>query len=129
MKLTNLLLIFCFLAFSCSSSDTIVDEAVKDNDCVYSKIKFDFLSLDERGLNSTNKAIDFEFCIPNHMDQLMEVKNIDSSLKSQKGKGRSNCSENYLLIVGSTYNKNYKKILCKLSQLDYVKEINESFWE
>lgn len=117
---------------SCTSSQKVEPATVVNDDCNYKKIKFDIYELDKRGQLGTenNKTtLDFEFCIPNNPDFLTEVKNIDSSLASQKGKGRSNCSEEHLLIVGNTYNKDFKKILCKISQLEYVKEINQTLWE
>tara|TARA_R110001592_G_scaffold22641_1_gene89754 strand:+ start:1689 stop:2093 length:405 start_codon:yes stop_codon:yes gene_type:complete len=134
MKLFKLIffLSITLLFFACKNPQKIEPVTTVHEDCNYKKIKFDLFELDKRGQMGTenNKTtLDFEFCIPNKVDFLMEVKNIDSSLKSQKGKGRSNCSEEHLLIVGNTYNKDFKKILCKISQLEYVKEINQIYWE
>lgn len=134
MKLFNVIffLSITLLFFACKNPQQFEQVSTSDNDCNYKKIKFDIYELDKRGqlgMENNKTTLDFEFCIPNKVDFLMEVKNIDSSLKSQKGKGRSNCGEEYLLIVGNTYNKDFKKILCKISQLEYVKEINQTMWE
>ena len=135
MNFNQLLFILCISLLgicSCNSSQKVEPVAVVNDKCNYKKIKFDIYELDNRGqmgAENNKTTLDFEFCIPNKVDFLMEVKNIDSSLKSQKGKGRSNCSEEHLLIVGNTYNKDFKKILCKISQLEYVKEINQTMWE
>ncbi len=120
------------LLCSCKSSQTNENSGVNIENCTPSKIRFDLTDIDKRGLIGSPEnmvGLDFEFCIPNKESYISEVMAIDASFKTLNSKGRSNCSDNYLLVTGSTYNKDYKKILCKISQLEYVKEINQTFWE
>lgn len=138
MKLSRYLLpffkltVFVFsstIFFSCASSKPINEEIVN---CKSEKITFDLTGIDDRGLigyGENKKGLDFEFCIPNQPDLVKKVLTLDSSLKKLASKGRSNCSEQHVLITGSTYNKNFKKLLCKIAQLEYVKEINQTYWE
>ncbi|MGE0561853.1 MAG: hypothetical protein AB7O47_08565 [Flavobacteriales bacterium] len=112
------------LSFSCSSS--------KNNNlnCNLKKITFNIKQFDERGLMGDEKmAIDFEFCLPDNPNALQAIKEIDSSIKPLHGKGRTKCAENHIIMIGNSYNKDIKNILCKLSQLDYITEINQVFWE
>lgn len=120
----NLILISLY---SCKSTQSTLSESEKE-ECKLEKVKFDLNEIDEQGL--VNKvAVDFEFCILNQQKYIDEVFAIDESLKQLASKGRSNCGKDQVLIVGNTYKKEYKKILCKISQLTYVKEINRTYWE
>lgn len=120
------LLVLSFL-ISCKTGE-------KNNveNCKQEKIKFDISKLDEKGLlgNENGKvSIDYEFCIPNNQAYLAEVLAIDSTLKKIDSKGKSKCDKNSFLIMGNTFNANYRIILCKIANLDYVKEINQTYWE
>lgn len=112
------------LSFSCNSS--------KNNNlnCNLKKITFNIKHFDERGLMGEDKtAIDFEFCVPNNAETLKTISEIDSSIKPINGKGRTKCADNHIVMIGNSYNKDIKNILCKLSQLNYITEINQVFWE
>jgi len=130
LSLQLLSIVFVFsLTISCSSSE---NSNYQIENCNIEKIKFDLTDIDNRGLigELDNKvALDFEFCIPNKPEIIKEVLAINASLKTQKSKGRSNCNEQSILVIGNTYNKDFKKLLCKISQLEYVKEINQTYWE
>lgn len=100
--------------------------------CNSEKIKFDISKLDEKGLygNENGKvSLDYEFCIPNNPTYLAEVLAIDATLKKVPSTGKSKCETNSILIMGNTFNENYHLILCKIANLDYVKEINQTNWE
>jgi hypothetical protein len=82
----------------------------------------------ERGgeFSSTN----YEFCIPATDEAMAEVMAIDpTSGIYKKSKGRSGCSDNEWLVIGSSRQKSFKNVILKLASLDYVRKISETFWE
>ncbi len=112
------------LSFSCNSSKN------QPINCDLKKITFNIKHFDDRGLYGDDKtAVDYEFCVPNNSETIKTINEIDSSIKPLKGKGRIKCAENHIVMIGNSYNKDIKNILCKLSQLDYITEINQVFWE
>lgn len=118
------------MLISCSSSK---DNANNLNvDCNTEKIKFKLVIFDKQGLigeDNGKVALDYEFCIPNTPEVLNTINGIDSSIKPTKSKGRTKCKEGYVLMMGNSYGKDIKRILCNLSQLDYITEINQVYWE
>ena len=97
------------------------------------KIKFDLEQLDENGLLGPpdgKRALSYEFCIPLKEEYAAEVQSIDSTVTIlQHASGRIGCSDNEYLCLGNTHQKNYQEVLFKLSRLEYVKKIEESFFE
>lgn len=132
MNKSRLTFVFCINLilinlYSCKCTQVAVSDS-EIEECKLEKVKFDLNEIDEQGL--LNKvAVDFEFCILNQQKYIDEVIAIDASLKQIASKGRSKCSKDQVLIIGNSSNKEYKKILCKISQLTYVKEINRTYWE
>jgi hypothetical protein len=128
-QIFNLLFLIAML-ISCSSSK---DNANNLNvDCNTEKIKFKLVIFDKQGLigeDNGKVALDYEFCIPNTPEVLNTINGIDSSIKPTKSKGRTKCKEGYVLMMGNSYGKDIKRILCNLSQLDYITEINQVYWE
>jgi hypothetical protein len=99
---------------------------------VWNKIKIDFKSIDNDGLSGPPNgkvSINYEFCIPNEPLYWREVSKIDPSAQKSQGKGRVGCGTGTSLVIGSTHQKNYKKILYDLASLKYVNEIQQTFWE
>ncbi|MCB0409230.1 MAG: hypothetical protein KDD29_03365 [Flavobacteriales bacterium] len=128
-----LILFSFFFLLACKSTKNEISKTTTLPDgCKIEKIKFDLTKIDQRGLagDEDNKtAVDFEFCIPNTSSTIEEVMAIYPQFKQQESKGKSNCGEHQILILGNTYNNDYKNILCKLSQLEYIKEIKQTYWE
>jgi hypothetical protein len=97
------------------------------------KVTFDMSRLDNNGLlgpPNGNRALSYEFCIPNTEEHKAEVKSIDSIVQFMPGSpGRIRCDKNECLCIGSTHQKNFKRVLKNLADLEYVKLINESFFE
>lgn len=95
------------------------------------KMNFTFSKLDKDGLTKDRKtSLAYEFCIPNEAEYLDKIKSIDESIAIYKSStGRIGCGENQILCIGETEGKDYKNILISLTQLPYVKSINESFFE
>jgi len=101
--------------------------------CKLNKITFDLNSIDKDGFmgpEDGKTSIDYEFCIPNEDQYLKEIQIIDFDIKCyQNATGRSDCRNNEYLCIGNTGFKDYLSILCKLSSLDYIKRIDQNFWE
>jgi len=58
------------------------------------------------------------------------VRKIDPSATVQKGsKGRIGCNEQQWLVIGSTHQKNYQRVLYELASLPYVDRIEQTYWE
>jgi len=97
------------------------------------KITFDLSRIDEEGLGNrpgSQVAIDYEYCIPADEKKASEIKKIDPSLKiMHKSKGRIGCSGIEWLCLGNTHQKNWRKILDKLAEKDYIKRIDRAFFE
>lgn len=130
LSVYSLFILFLVL-LSCNSSKNKIANTVPEN-CNLDKIKFKLSIFDKNGLtgDENNKvALDYEFCVPNTPEILNTIKEIDSSIKPTKGKGRTKCTDNAILLTGNSYNKDIKKILCNLSQLEYITEINQIYWE
>ena len=78
---------------------------------------------------SDGQLIDYEFCAPDNETIWEELLSINPTLKKTTSKGRSNCGKEEVLIIGNTDNKAFKTMLCKIANLDYVKEVNQTHWE
>lgn len=125
IKVTIFILLTVF--FSCK---TVEKNSVKN--CHSEKIKFDISKLDEKGLSGNENgkvSVDYEFCIPNNQAYLAEILAIDLTLKKVTSTGKSKCGIDSFLIMGNTFNTDFRLILCKIANLDYVKEINQTHWE
>jgi hypothetical protein len=98
------------------------------------KIKFDLGEFTEDGYRQRAlgevMSINYEFCIPADETVWGEVRKIDTTLGLMKGsKGRSGCSENQWLCIGSSRQAGFKSVIRQLASLRYVKKISETFWE
>jgi hypothetical protein len=125
------LLTFLIVVLSCSSSKNKTANTTLEN-CDINKIKFNLNMFDKQGLvgeDGGKVALDYEFCVPNNPEILNTIKEIDSSIKPTNGKGRTKCTDNSILLTGNSYGKDIKRILCELSQLEYIKTINQVYWE
>jgi hypothetical protein len=122
-----LLFIATALFVACSQKSRPEDPAV------WNKVKIDFNRLDENGLAGPpdgKVAVNYEFCIPADDKNWNEVKKIDGTAQVQKGsKGRVGCTENQWLVIGSTHQKNYRRVIYDLASLSYVQQIQETFFE
>ncbi len=93
------------------------------------KINFDVSRLDENGLKgpaSGKTTLSYEFCIPK--DKKEEIRNIDPGIQISNSRGRIGCSKMEYLCIGST-GKDYKKILSQLIEKEYIRRIDETFFE
>ncbi len=127
MKTLKLSLV-AILIITIASCSLFKSKAVKQAE---SKMNFEFSKLDKNGLiKKRGISLAYEFCIPNNETYLDKIKEIDESISIYKsGSGRIGCSNNEILCIGETHNKDYKRILTQIAELEYVKSINESFFE
>ena len=97
------------------------------------KITFDISKLDESGLYGPpggKRALSYEFCIPDMVQNRTEVKRIDPTVKFfAESPGRIGCGESENLCIGSTHQKDFRGVLQRLAELTYVQRIDESFFE
>jgi hypothetical protein len=99
---------------------------------VWKKIKLDFKELDAEGLTAQGKskvALNYEFCIPTDDKHWKAVKKIDPTAQKNGGRGRAGCKEGQWLVIGSTHQKNYQRVLYELASLPFVGQILPVFWE
>lgn len=98
------------------------------------KINFSLSEFTDNGMRrqalGEGMAINYEFCIPGDDKTMKEVMAIDPTAKIHKdSKGRSACSEREWLVIGASHQDNFKEVIKKLAALEYVRQINETFWE
>lgn len=97
---------------------------------VLSKIDFDFSAVDERGLVSSEVAIDYEFCIPMDEAKRAEIRAIEPNVSIPRlAKGRIGCSDQEWLCIVSTNGPQWKERLYAIASLPYVKHIVQTFYE
>ncbi len=99
-----------------------------------SKITFKLNEFTEDGMRigseGEQSSANYEFCIPATEEAMNEVMSIDPTLGIYKtSKGRSGCSDKEWLCIGSTRQKNFKKVILNLAALSYIRKISETFWE
>jgi hypothetical protein len=97
------------------------------------KIDFDLESLNDEGLYGPPdglRSLDYEFCIPASEVLVDEVTAIDSSVTVYRSSaGRIGCGEDEYLCIGNTHQQDFRHVLCQLTALPYVEEIQQTFWE
>lgn len=125
--------ILLFLA--CGSTNNNMGAINKLTNGDTSKINIDLSEYKDDGEhilpnNEFGGYIHYEFCIPATEEALNEVQSIDSTAGAlKKSKGRSGCSDQEWLVIGSSRQKNFKQVLLKLSWLSYIRKISQTFWE
>ena len=124
-----LLSVFILLVISAACSKN----AKPEDSSVWKKIKLDFSRIDNDGLAGPvggKVSVHYEFCIPASDKYLKEIEKTDPSARVQKGsRGRIGCDKASWLVVGSTHQKNYRRVLYELASLPYVQKIEETFFE
>ena len=100
---------------------------------VWQKVHIHFKNIDENGLSGPSDgkvAVNYEFCLPQVEKYWKAVRRIDPSAQKQPaGKGRIGCTSQQWLIIGSTHQPRYQRVLYELASLPYVTRIEETFWE
>lgn len=100
---------------------------------VWKKINLNFKNIDPDGLTGPSGgkvAVNYEFCLPPGENYWKKVQQIDKTAqKHTSSGGRIGCSKNHWLIVGSTHQPNYLRVLYELASLPYIEKIQETHWE
>jgi hypothetical protein len=98
-----------------------------------SKITFNVSRLNDQGLYGPPdglRALNYEFCIPADPALAAQVKAIDPTIAIHAGsQGRSKCSREEYLCIGSTHQTKFRTVLLNLASLPFVKQINQCFFE
>lgn len=99
-------------------------------DSIRDKITFDLSAISPEGLignQQSLRSVGYEFCIPAQPDTRKEVKAIDQTVQFSRSRGRIGCQNHQYLCIGETHQPEWKTVLLKLAELDYVKRIDR-FW-
>lgn len=124
----NILIFLTLVSFiSCRTPKKTEDASI------WQKIQINFRQIDADGLRgpaSGKVAVNYEFCVPRNEKNWKTVSKIDKTAKRyETGKGRIACKDDQWLVVGTTHQKNYQRVLYDLASLPYVNRIEEVFWE
>lgn len=109
------------------------DKQMPEDASVWNKVAVNLSKLDENGLAGPSNgkvAVNYEFCISQEDKHWKSVQKIDKTAQKMAGSpGRIGCDKQSWLIVGSTHQPNYKRVLYDLASLTYVAKIQETYWE
>jgi hypothetical protein len=122
------LVVFLLVVCECNIESTDHTESNGLSD----KVTFDTSRLDDEGLQGNadaKRSLSYEFCIPNTPKCKDEVKAIDPGAQFSRSRGRIGCNKEQLLCIGSSHQTGFKEILEKLCGLEYIKRIDECFFE
>lgn len=98
----------------------------------WKKIKLDFKRFDNDGLSGPpdgKVAANYEFCVPMSDKYWKQVHKIDPTAQRSAGKGRVGCTEKEWLVIGSTQQPHFQRVLFDLASLPFVREIQETYYE
>lgn len=123
-RLCLLTLVFSFLHASCANQKIINPSP---------KIGFNINAIDKDGLigpTDGKVALNYEFCIPAENQYIIEVRQIDPSVKChKKSKGRVGCSKMEWLCIGNTEQEHARLKIHRLSELPYIERIQRTYFE
>jgi hypothetical protein len=98
-----------------------------------SKIEFDLAQLDEDGLRGPDGgkvALSYEFKIPDTEQRKAQVRAIDPSVRFMPGsRGRVGAGGGECLCIGTTHQKNFRRVLRALADLPFSERIIECHFE
>lgn len=118
------LLVFCLISISASKCDDQVSKKT------LRKIEFDESVIDDKGMISSDVAVDYEFCIPMDETKVAEVKAIEPDVNMPRmAKGRIGCSKEEYLCIVSTKGAGWKERLYAIASLPYVRRIIQTYYE
>jgi hypothetical protein len=119
--------LFLFIVFvGCRQQQVVEDPAA------WRKITMDFRRFDADGLAGPadgKVSANYEFCIPAKEKYWRQVQKIDTTARKSAGKGRVACSNQEWLVIGSTHQPRFQRVLFELASLPFVREIQETFYE
>lgn len=122
---------FFFLLFTLQLT-ACMKRNLPEDPSVWNKIKLDFKNIDEDGLTGPANgkvAVHYEFCIPKDEKLWKKVQKTDSSAEKSDSRGRVGCTPEQWLVIGSTHQKNWKRVLYDLAAIPEVQRIQQTFFE
>ncbi len=126
------LTVFLFLLLVSVVFSACSRELKADDPSVWKKVKINFKQLDANGLSGSEGAkvaVHYEFCVPAEEQYVKAVKKIDPTAEKNPGAGRVGCGNGTWLMIGTTHQKHYKRVLYELASQPWIKSIEETFWE
>ncbi len=127
---TILTILFVIFLQGCASSQWNASRWFNDQP---DKIHFDLNLLNSDGLRGQLDGLttlSYEFCIPDNIDSVDQVMAIDPTLVVYKhSSGRVQCDDKQYLAMGHTGQRDFRNILNKLADLEYVTNIQEALFE
>ncbi|USE37775.1 hypothetical protein [Endozoicomonas sp. SCSIO W0465] len=121
-----------FLLSACSHLDGLLKGSAQQKK-IQQKVTFDLTRLDDDGLHGPadgKRSLSYEFCIPARVNTARQVMSIDpTAIVYHESPGRLQCGKEQYLVIGDTYQANYRGTLEKLVELEYVTRIQEAFFE
>ena len=119
--------VFAVASFACHRKNRAEDPAV------WKKIRLNFRQIDSDGLTGPSGgkvAVNYEFCLPAEETYWKKVRKIDPTAQKHTGSaGRSGCGTGQWLVIGSTHQPEYLRVLYELASLPYVERIEQTYWE
>ena len=120
-------LFFTFLFYGCTHEHHASENFAR------AKITFESDQLDSNGLygpDDGKHSLTYEFCIPANVDYAQQVMSIDqTALVYRKSPGRVQCGYDEYLVTGETHQPEFRTVLKKLANLEYVSKISEAHFE
>jgi hypothetical protein len=96
-------------------------------------VTFDLSGLDASGLEGPPDglvAVSYEFCVPKDDRVLAQVRSIDPTVQIlPESPGRIGCRDDRVLCIGSTAQPEYRTVLDRLCDLEYVDHIDRCVFE
>ena len=97
------------------------------------KLGFDPGAINDNGLYGPAnglRAMSYEFCVPNRQSELQQVRTIDPSITGcSRSRGRIGCREDQRLCIGHTHQPEFRCVLRRLTELDFVERIEPAWFE
>jgi hypothetical protein len=122
----KLISFFLLLVMACSP------RTQPEDGTVWKKVKINLSRFDTEGLSGGadgKVAGNYEFCIPKEEKKWKTIQKIDATAQKNDGRGRIGCTDQQWLVIGSTHQKNYRRVLYELASLDFIEKIEETHWE
>lgn len=108
-------------------------KTVQNNPGIWNKVHVNFKQLDKEGLRGPTGgkvAVNYEYCIPSNEKYWQKVQQIDKTAQKYAGsRGRIGCQQDQWLLIGTTHQPGYQRVLYELASLPFIDRIDETFWE
>lgn len=94
------------------------------------KVRVGLAGIDDLGLvgpPESRRPVGYEFCVPNEPELRAEVRDLDHTARFVSGApGAAGCTDEQILVIGSTFGGRWQERLRALATLPYVERIVDS---